>query len=243
MKLPSKVSRCLGLCLAAFLLVGCPKPPPPPEIGHYISSPRSLRKIDRVVFIGLERDGVAPRVASDVTAALFQAIQAEKLFHLDIVPRSDPACRDLPLESREALTIEQLAGMREALRCDAVLFGSISRFQPHPQMQLGLYLRLLDLKDGRLVWAVEHIWDSTDKQTQCRMEEFFRTRMREYAPVGAHLGNMSPKAFAKFVAHEVAGTLRPPPCNQDGRKAAEGARHGEAPQESATKNTRPQVSR
>jgi len=203
--------RLAGGCCVLMLLAGCAKPP---RIGHYLDSPQSLWRIRRVVFVELSAPDGYPRVAEETTDALFRALQEKQLFHLDVIDRTDPACQDLPLESRQAFTLAQLSAMRKSLGCDAILFGSVTGFQAYPRMRLGLYVRLLDLKDGKLVWAVDHHWDTTDKATERRIRRHFTSEMRSgYNPVRWRLGLLSPKLFQNFVADEVADTLpeRPPP--------------------------------
>ncbi len=202
------------LLLTAAVLAGCSRPPQPPAIGCYLGSRRDLAKIDRVVFVELSDPKGNPTVVEGLTRELSRALSERKLFHVDVVDRSDPLCRDLPLQRREAYTLAQLARMREELRCDAVLFGSVTHFQPHPRMQAGLYLRLLDLRDGKLIWGIDHIWDTTDKQLELRAKDFWNERMRDgYAPATWTLIMKSPRAFQKFVAYEAAKTFEgfPPP--------------------------------
>jgi len=78
-------------------------------------------------------------------------------------------------------------------------------------MQAGLVLKLLDLRDGKVVWGVDHAWDAADQETQNRMKAFFDRHIGEgQAPADWKLGTMSPRAFAKFVSDEIAETLAPP---------------------------------
>jgi hypothetical protein len=84
----------------------------------------------------------------------------------------------------------------------------MSDFRPHPRMQMGLSLRLLDLKRGQLAWAVDHVWDTTDKAVEKRIERYFNDQIRSgYEPMDSRLIMISPKAFEKFIAYEVAETL------------------------------------
>ena len=82
-------------------------------------------------------------------------------------------------------------------------------------MQIGLFLNLVDLREGRLIWGVDHIWDTTNRLTERSIERFFVKEMRSgYGPANWRLGLLSPRMFGKFVAHEAAGTLPlriPPP--------------------------------
>jgi len=178
------------------------------SVNFYLASRQDLMALNRVVFVEVGQDNGYPQVASAATEALFQAVQSRQLFHMDVVARNDRTCRDLPMGLSETYTMQQLVAIREALKCDAVLFGAINHFQPHPRMQMGLYLRLLDLRKGKLLWAVDHVWDSTDKATQARIEDFFAHKMGSgYDPVDWRLALVSPAMFERFVAYEVAWTL------------------------------------
>ena len=198
----------LWLCLVPATCLGCAQKVRPTEIGFDISSREDVLRIKRVVFVELACDGYYPQIAEGMTEALFRAIQGKKIFHVDVVRMSDPVCRDLPLRKREPHTIKELRQMREGLKCDAVLFGSISAFRPYPRMQIALYLRLLDLNRGKFVWGVDHVWDTTDKDTEGRISTFLADRMRSgYTPMRERMVLISPRVFQKFVAHEVVGTL------------------------------------
>jgi hypothetical protein len=77
-------------------------------------------------------------------------------------------------------------------------------------MVIAVRLKLLDLTNGRLLWGVEQVWDCADKSIQKRIEAYYRherpsasTSLREELVAISHLD------FAKFVAYEVAETLRP----------------------------------
>lgn len=107
-------------------------------------------------------------------------------------------------------TTEQLIAAKEALKCNAILIGTVTEYQPYPHMAIGLHLKLIDLKDGQLLWALEQIWDSSDKTTESRIKHYFRCQMRSgYAPLREQLVVVSSLKFIKFVAYEVAETMQP----------------------------------
>lgn len=195
----------------ALLAGGCGPSTGRPEecVGFFLRSRQDVLRTRRAVLVELGEDRTCePQVAWHATQALAQAIQAKGLFHVDVVRRGDSRCRDLDLDNMEALTLEELAEMRQALRCDAVLFGRVSHYRPFPKMQLGLYLKLMNLRNGLLVWGVDHLWDTTDRQTARRIQAYFRTRKRAgYDPLGWELVLKSPRAFERYVADEVADTL------------------------------------
>ncbi len=196
----------LGGYLAVGLL-GC-QPTHPPPIGYYTSDPYNFQAVKTVTFIGLDANEILKPQISEMTVALFKAIQARKLFKFDLIPVDDDLCKDLALENRGAFTIEQLGLMRQVLGTDAVLFGRIENYQPFPRMQLGLTLRLLDLKNGKLLWGVDHTWDTADQGLEYRIQSYYYDELRSgYGPIEWRLALVSPKAFFRFVAYETAETL------------------------------------
>jgi hypothetical protein len=85
----------------------------------------------------------------------------------------------------------------------------VTQYSPFPRLAIGLKLKLIDLRDGALVWALEQFWDSTDKQIEERIEDFWKCQMRKgYDPLQYKMALVSPKMFLKFVAFETALTFR-----------------------------------
>ena len=192
----------LGLAIQA----GCAPDPRPINALN-----RPLTGIKRVVFIELAERNSSPGVAKDMTIALSHAVQARGLFALDVVDRQDPICEAVSHVGRGGLALEQIRKMHQAFKCDGILLGSTNDFRPHPRMQLGVSLRMVDLKRGRILWAVDHVWDTTDKAVEERIKRFFNSRMRSgYEPMDWRIAMISPKVFEKFIAHELAETLPDP---------------------------------
>ncbi|MCU0918141.1 MAG: hypothetical protein MUC88_26795, partial [Planctomycetes bacterium] len=94
--------------------------------------------------------------------------------------------------------------------CNGLLLGTVTKYEPYPHMVLGLRLKLLDLTDGQLLWGMEQVWDSSDRTIRKRIQTYLRTRQRSgQSALQEELVIASPTNFCKFVAYEVASTLRP----------------------------------
>ena len=175
---------------------------------YYLNPNHKLNTIGRVAIVELENDSSYPQISADITQSLYQALQKRQVFGLTVVRQHDPSWRSLQLDGDSTYSLEQLSAIREALKCDGVLFGTVTEYRPYPHMAVGLRMKLLDLRDGQLQWALEQVWDSADKTTEKRVKSYFKSEKRSgFAPLHDKLAAVSPIEFVKFVSYEVAGTF------------------------------------
>jgi len=204
----SNIPGLTAALLAATWVSSCRPAQERPVVNYFLAGPDALAAIRRVALVELGSQDCLPGVAEDMTAALSQALQARRSFHVQVVRRTDPAWRELAVDDEAAITLEQVRDIRQAFNADAVLLGLAKEFRPHPRTRIGLYLRMIDLAAGKPVWVVDDHWDTTEKATEKRIRRFFDEQMRSgYEPMDWRLPMVSPKAFEAFVAYEVAHTL------------------------------------
>lgn len=164
--------------------------------------------MSRIALVELNNDSSYPQISVDITESLFQALQKRQIFGLTIVRQNDPAWRSLQVNLNSTYDLGQLVAIHNTLKCNAVLTGTITEFRPHPHMIIGLRLKLVDLRDGQLIWAVEQIWDTADKTIESRMKKYFQTQIRAgYASLQEQLITISSLNFIKFITYEVAATM------------------------------------
>ena len=175
----------------------------------YLDPNKDLSTIGRVVVVELHNTSNYPQVETNITKLLFQALQKKQLFGLSVVYQDEPAWHSLQLNLNSSYTLEQYFDIRKTLKCDAVLLGTITEYQPYPHMIIGLRLKLIDLRDGQLLWALEQIWDSSDKKTENRIKSYLKTQtMAGTKSLNEQLVMFSSRKFTKFLAYEVAETLQ-----------------------------------
>ena len=179
------------------------------ETGHYYTTGQNdLTAVGKLVIFELDDHSNRPDLAPTVTETVAQALGKKHLFGISTLHRSQPQWRSLDLDDTCSYQLEDLANIRKQLKADAALFGSITHYRPYPHLLMGLHLKMVDLRDGRLLWAVEQVWDSTDNRVERRMKKYFDQQMRTgYQPMDWQLLITSPRAFNKFIAYEVAATL------------------------------------
>lgn len=202
---------CLTLALAGGMTGCTEKDDPAREVNFYNAGDRDIRGISRVVFVELHDHPGYPEVTERMTRALAEAMLRRGLFRVDVLPVDHPDLRYLEmLGKREAYSIAELAEIRKRLRCDAVLFGQVTSYKPYPSTQIGLFLRLIDLQDGKLAWAVDDVWDTTQRETVRQIKNYYFDRMADdYQPANYEMGIMSTTGFQKYVASEVTKTMDP----------------------------------
>jgi hypothetical protein len=176
----------------------------------YLNPVKDLKKIGKTALVELTNNSVVHQVSPDVTEAIFQEIQKKQIFGLTKIRQDNPVWRSLQLDMDSSYKLEELAQIRKILKCDAILTGTIMEFDPYPHMALGLRLRLIDLSDGQLLWALEQVWDTTDKTTQDRIKAYYSPKDIIFGDenLSGQLGSVSSLKFFKFVAHEIAETLQ-----------------------------------
>ena len=202
----------LWLAMMCFLALAGSCQGPPRNDGmadsYYLTPYRNLNTLGRVALVELDNNSGYPNISTDVTKALFVALQKKHIFGLTIVPQDDPEWRSLHENINSLQALKRLLAMRETLQCDGLLIGTITEYQPYPRMAIGLRLKLLDLTDGQLLWGLEQIWDTADKSIEKRIDHYFKTELRSgVASLREQLVVVSSQRFGKFVAYEVAETL------------------------------------
>jgi hypothetical protein len=196
--------------LLAFLIPGCQSHQlsRPPADHYYLNPNKRLTTIGRVVIVELDNDSSYPQMSADVTGSLFRALQKRQVFGLTVVDRDDPGWRSLQLDVDTTYSLAQIVAIHQTMKCDAILLGTITEFRPYPHMTIGLRLRLLDVRDGQLLWALEQVWDGADKAVEQRTKSYFMAQKRSgFEPLQEQLATVSPLEFIKFVSYEVAATL------------------------------------
>ena len=198
------------LALLSSAFCACTKNQNAVAVLRYYRDDASVNKISRVVFVEIHEDTGYPDIAKRMTLNLASKLSDRCKFHVDIVNETHSDLQDIDLTKREAYTLAELARIRKALRCDAILFGKLQRYNPYPRHSVGLHLRLVDLRDGKVIWAIDDVWDATDKSVAKRIDNYyFDEKDKQFAPVNSEYAMMSTNAFQDFISYEISRTMDP----------------------------------
>ncbi len=217
-----------GLLCIALAGSGCRiiHPVEMPAGHYYLNEQANFAGIGKVVLLELNNQSSHQPQGLTFTQTLADGLGKKHLFTLRVIEREDPVWPMLELDSIQSHTHRQLAEIREALGADAIVFGSIHRYTSYPYFLIAVHLKMVDLRDAKILWAIEEVWDSTDKATEQRMRQYFETRMRTgYQPMNWQVLSTSPRYFNKFVAYEITRTLPDFEVYQNPAVSSENNRH------------------
>jgi hypothetical protein len=139
---------------------------------------------------------------------LADSLGKKHLFSIRTIYRTDTEWKALNLDKAQSFSTQEMVEARKQLNVNAILVGTMTRYQSYPKLLMALNLKLLDLRNSKLLWAMEDVWDSTDKNIEVRVKQFFDSQMRTgYQPMNWQIVINSPAAFHKFVMYEVVSTL------------------------------------
>lgn len=204
-----KLKLFVGL-LGLLLGFGCRvQEPIERTVGNYYLNPTvDFEQVGKVVMLELENPTLYPEQGRDFSELLADGLCKKHLFSVRYIRRDDPVWQRFDLDSIRQCTPTQLAEIRQRLGADAVVFGSLHRYASYPHLLIGLYLKMIDLRTAKILWAIEDVWDSADRATQQRIRHYFETRMRTgYEPLNWKIFETSPRYFNKFVVFEITQTL------------------------------------
>jgi hypothetical protein len=174
---------------------------------HYANPRKDMARIARIVLVEPMNLSADPQIPAAFTSALSSALERKSLFGQTVVFRKDQSFAKYQMDY-EKYPLETLKELHNAFGCDAIMTGTIRDYRTYPRMAISVRLRLVDLSDGDLIWAIEQVWDSTDKELSARMKGFFEQEMRGgYEPLNWKMGLVSPIVFNKFVCYEIGETL------------------------------------
>jgi hypothetical protein len=177
--------------------------------GHYYLNPQvNVGSVNRIALLELENQSERPELSELLSQTLAEGMGKKHLFSVRTIRRADPLWTSLNLDQITAYSYEDLALIRENLKVDAIVFGTIKHYRSFPHIQMSLHLKMVDVRQGKLIWAMEEVWDSTDKQVELRMKRYFSKEIRTgYQPLNWEVIITSPRAFNKFVVYEACSTL------------------------------------
>lgn len=201
----------LPLLLAglAALAVGCSSQPHTPKpINSYLAEPADLANVRRIMVLPFAQESGVQADCTKVRDAFVAELQ--KLRRFEVVPLPGDAREDDELNaslSRGRLSTDAMVRLCNRYHLDGVFVGSVTAWRPYTPPHLGMRTQLISVHSGAPIWAVDAIYDSSDRTTIGDLRHYVEHTQQDDGNLhGWEMNLVSPSKFTTFVAHRFVGT-------------------------------------
>lgn len=207
------------LALTTLLLAGCQIPlqhrvlGPDYQVSNVFLPATSLPDtFRRVAVLPLATDAATAANIADQTplgtTLLSELLKTRKVEAVQVTPES---LRHLTgrrsWDSVQPLPSNFLVSLREEFACDGVLFVELSSYRAYPPLALGWKLKLIDATNGKVLWAVDELFDMGEPCVANSARRYELTHQKGRPPGCTPLIARSPERFAQYTAWAVFNTL------------------------------------
>lgn len=198
------------LFVAAAMLAGCQleRPLTTKAINCYLAEPNDLANVRRIMVLPFAQEAGVQADCEKVRDVFVAELQ--KLRRFEVVPLPSDAREDDVLNSsirRGRLSTEAMVRLCDRYALDGLLVGSITAWRAYQPPHLGLRTQLISVHSGATVWAVDAIYDSSDRTTVRDLRHYAENAQQ--ADGSLHdweMNLLSPTRFTTYVAHRFVGT-------------------------------------
>ena len=163
------------------------------------------RMIRRVALLPVYHNRYPAECLQDLDSAFNSELVKKTVF--EVVSVSRPEMEAL-IGLREISSVEKVPGdlfskLKERYGVDGVMFTDVTHFSPYRPLALGVRSKLVDTEQGRIHWASDMLFDSSNSEVVAAAREYQRVLGRNNYPVEGDLGTilLSPRMFTQFAAH------------------------------------------
>jgi TolB-like protein len=196
----------LGLGLALAACAG--QPHTPKVINSYLAEPADLANVRRIMVLPFAQESGVHAECTKVRDAFVAELQ--KLRRFEVVPLPADARENDELNGslhRGRLSTDAMVRLCNRYALDGVFVGSITAWRPYTPPHLGMRTQLISVHSGAPIWAVDAIYDSSDRTTVADLQHFVESTQRDDGNLhGWELNLLAPGKFTTFVAHRFVGT-------------------------------------
>lgn len=204
------------LVLSSLLSGGCASGPS----GHPTASSLNVYRAASQLPAELRRVAVLPMtcegnwIAKEGRTALQPILQTElgktRYFELEFLSAEQMRAITGQSEwtSDARLPSDFFARLHEVTGCDAVFFCRLTVFRPYPPLAVGWSLKLVDVQQRRIVWAIDQVFDAGMPAVASRAQDYSSHNISEPGALRESDGILeSPRWFGQYAAAAALETL------------------------------------
>jgi hypothetical protein len=161
--------------------------------------------IRRVALLPVYHNRFPAEALLDLDVAFNSELAKKTVF--EVVTVSRPEMEAL-IGLREVPSVGKVPGdlfakLKERYGVDGVMFTDVTHYSPYRPVAVGVRSKLVDIEQGRIHWASDVLYDSSNAQVAAAAQEYQKVLGQNHFPVEGDYGTilMSPRLFAQFAAH------------------------------------------
>jgi hypothetical protein len=208
-RLPRKQSTTFALFLGAAIFVGSPVGLPESAFARPYE-PKNVHREGRTLPSDLRRVLVLPMTGDKSYAQtesrefLYQILLEElgKTGEFEVSP-ADPALLKAKTgkavwQAEDALPESFLDNVGKTFACNGILFCHLTTYRPYAPQSVGWRLKLVDARDGTILWAADEVFDAGRPAVVAGVKKFDRNEQNTKPDNGAWATIHSPRRFARY---------------------------------------------
>jgi TolB-like protein len=200
------------LAVAVATLAACQweRAPEQKAINAYLAEPADLANVRRIMVLPFQQEGAADANVEQVRDAFVAELQ--KLRRFEVVPLPVTATENAMLREslrRGRLSTEATVRLCERYGLDGIFVGTVTAWRAYSPIHLAMRTQLLSVHSGAPVWAVDAMYDSSDRSTVSDLRHYMLTQKQNDGSLhGWELKLLAPQQFTQYVANRFVGTWK-----------------------------------
>ena len=179
------------------------------SISYHKSEEYNNTSVQRVLLLPLTIESGRDKVVDDVTEAFF--IELQRIAKFDIVePQEfqDILSQQNDVWARGLIRAETVVEAKKRYKVDAIIFGTITQYQPYEPPVLGIKIGMFSARSGNIMWSADAIFDSSQASVIKLLKSYHKEQyQRKQSLYDWNLILLSMKRYAQFVAYHMVATL------------------------------------
>ena len=178
-------------------------------INYHKSEEYLNTRLHRVLLLPFTIESQRDKVVDEVTDAFYIELQKSGKFEI-IVPQGfqDILSQQNDIWNRGLIRAETIEEAKKRYKVDAILFGTITQYQPYEPPVLGIKIGMFSAISGNIMWSSDAIFDSSDASVIKLVKTYYKEHYkRNQSLYDWKIILLSMKRYAQFVAYHMVDTL------------------------------------
>ena len=178
-------------------------------INYYKSEEYSNTKLHRVLLLPFTIESQRDKVVDEVTDAFHIELQKSAKFDI-VVPQGfeDILAQQKDIWNRGLIMPETLVEAKKRYKVEAIIFGTITQYQPYEPPVLGIKIGIFSALSGNIMWSSDAIFDSSEASVIKLVKAYHKDHyQRKQSLYDWKIILVSMKRYAQFAAYHMVGTL------------------------------------